>query len=215
MRARLGQPLPLPPQFQLGILIQWQQAYDAEYWPLERELRRDLLRMGFDVLQLPPTALQQLGRLAHLSGFTGAIYSDDGGFDGVWAHFRERSSPHPQSLRPRSVSAARCRPGEGMPGSRTFRGLPYGPSPFCLWSQKVDRATPSVQVPRRDAAQSVTILYPQGVGPRRFARSTLLPACGTVAPFSPHEVGTCMDGRLCVRPAAPGPYLLLAPGLPC
>ena len=177
------QPPPLPPPLQLGILIQWQQALNARYWALEGALRRDLLRMGFDVLQLPPAALLQLDRLAHMGGFTGAVYSGSVDSLGVWAHSCAPSRRSRPVLPPCISTAVFYRSGASLP-LRPIVGSSAGCAPFSLWGHRVDHTSSPTSCSPCSAHDAPTLFFPS-------------------------VVGICADGRRCVRPAGPGSWSLL------
>ena len=160
MSARQVQPSHLPPEFRLGILIQWQQAYDAKYWPLEHALREDLLRMGLDVQKMPCIAMRQLNLLAHLGGFSGVVYSADDGLEGVWAHSRNWRWLQSQSSRPQVDSAVQTRLKQASPDPRPARGLWHGQSPFCLWNRKTDDGPLDAQDSWCEAAPPSASSYP-------------------------------------------------------
>ena len=190
MSAKLEQPLPLSPQVQLGILIQWRQAHRVEFWPLEARLRGDLLDMGLDVWLLPPDALWRLDCLAHSPGFTGASSGGDHTFGGVWASSAERVWRKPSRLSSRAGARSQHIAAPRPTGVRGYRGALYRPSPYCLWSRTddpPDRSAPTAR-PRwsQGAAQSASL---------------------------PLEVGVCRDGRVCISCHSDELHRLATPSL--
>ena len=133
MGARMEQPVPLSPQMQLGILIQWRQAHSIGFWALEARLREDLLSMGLDVGMLPPDAFWRLDCLAHSPGFTGAPSCGDNTYGGVWAPASDRVVRRPSVLHSRTNTSPQHTAAPRPTSVRGNRGVLYRPSPYCLW----------------------------------------------------------------------------------
>ena len=190
MGARMEQPVPLSPQMQLGILIQWRQAHSIGFWALEARLREDLLSMGLDVGMLPPDAFWRLDCLAHSPGFTGASSSGNHTYGGVWAPASERVVRRPSMLHSRADAPSQHAAAPRPTRVRGNRGAPYRPSPYCLWSSAEAPYDHSAHIARfrwsHDAAQTAPL---------------------------PLEVGVCRDGRVCISCHFDGPHRLATPSL--
>ena len=112
---------------QLGVLIQWQQAFDSHYVALAQALRHDLLGIGLDPHKLTLQARRQLDALARSGGFTGALLfrQDDVGILASPSQPQVSAAP-PALSRPGGGGSAFSRvPSLSSPQNLT--------APFSLW----------------------------------------------------------------------------------